>query len=136
MLEETFGGLPSPITDLATWAPPVDIEETDQEYIVEAEVPGVKKKDLNIDILGNELTISGEIKERKREGVVRRRTRKTGSFFYRVVLPEKVDADTMKADLHNGVLTVRLPKSQRVQRRRIEATSREGDGNGSSPKQE
>jgi HSP20 family protein len=115
MLEETFGGLPSEITDHATWSPPVDIEETDDAYIVEAEVPGVKKKDLNIDIMGNELTISGEIKERKREGVVRQRTRKVGSFFDLVVLPENVDADTMKADLDNGVLTVRLPKSQRAQ---------------------
>jgi HSP20 family protein len=133
MLEETFGNLPSGITDLATWSPPVDIEETDEAYIVEAEVPGVKKKDLNIEIMGNELTISGEIKERKREGVVRRRTRKAGSFFYRVVLLENVDADNMRADIHNGVLTVRLPKSQRMQRRRIEAQSHNGDGDGSSP---
>jgi HSP20 family protein len=135
MLEETFGNLPAGITDLATWSPPVDIEETDEAYIVEAEVPGVKKKDLNIEIMGNELTISGEIKERKREGVVRRRTRKAGSFFYRVVLPENVDADNMRADIQNGVLTVRLPKSQRMLRRRIEAQSRngDGDGDGSSP---
>jgi HSP20 family protein len=132
MLEETFGGSPSAIADLATWSPPVDIEETDESYIVEAEVPGVKKKDVNIDIMGNELTISGEIKERRREGVVRLRTRKVGNFFYRVVLPDNVDAETMKAELHDGVLTVRLPKSQRAQRRRIEAESRDGNGNGSS----
>jgi HSP20 family protein len=133
MLEETFGGLPAPTTGLETWSPPVDIEETDEAYIVEAEVPGVSKKDLNIEIMGNELTINGEIKERKREGVMRRRTRKVGSFFYRVVLPENVDADNMKADIRNGILTVRLPKSQRMQRRRIEAQSHNGDGDGSAP---
>jgi HSP20 family protein len=126
MLEETFGGLPATITDLASWAPPVDIEETDEAFVVEAEVPGVKKKDLNIELMGNELTISGEIKERERTGIVRRRARKVGNFFYRVVLPENVDAGTMDADLHDGVLTVRIPKSQRAQRRRIEAQSRNG----------
>jgi HSP20 family protein len=132
MLEETFGGLPSAISDVATWSPPVDIEETDDAYIVEAEVPGVKKRDLNIEMMGNELTISGEIKERERVGVVRRRTRKVGSFFYRVVLPENVDADKMDADLDDGVLTVRLPKAERGQRRRIEARSRSnGNGDGS-----
>jgi HSP20 family protein len=126
MLEETFGGLPSTMTDLASWAPPVDIEETDEAFIVEAEVPGVKKKDMNIELMGNELTISGEIKERERTGILRRRARKVGNFFYRVVLPENVDAETMDADLHDGVLTVRIPKSQRAQRRRIEAQSRNG----------
>jgi HSP20 family protein len=127
MLEETFGGLPAPVADVATWSPPVDIEETDDAYIIEAEVPGVKKKDLNIEIMGNELTISGEVKEREREGVLRRRTRKVGNFFYRVVLPESVDADKLDADLDDGVVTVRLPKAQRGRRRRIEARSRNDD---------
>jgi HSP20 family protein len=76
--------------------------------------------------MGNELTISGEIKERERTGILRRRARRVGNFFYRVVLPENVDAETMDADLHDGVLTVRIPKSQRAQRRRIEAQSRNG----------
>jgi HSP20 family protein len=131
MLEETFGGLTSATADVATWSPPVDIEETDEAYIVEAEVPGVRKRDLDIEIIGSELTLSGEIKARNREGVVWRRTRKAGSFFYRVILPEQIDADNMKADIRNGVLTVRLPKSQRMQRRRIEAESRDGNGLGS-----
>jgi HSP20 family protein len=128
MLEETFGALPAAIADIATWAPPVDIEETDDAFIVEAELPGVKRKDLNIEIMGNELTISGEIKERERTGVLRRRTRRVGSFFYRVVLPESVDAEKMDADLEDGVLTVRIPKSERAQHRRIDLASRNGNG--------
>jgi HSP20 family protein len=132
MLEETFGGPPAAISDIATWSPPVDIEETDDAYVVEAEVPGVKKKDLNIEIMGNELTISGEIKERERQGLVRRRTRKVGNFFYRVVLPETVEAEKMEAHLDDGVLTVRLPKAERMQRRRIEAGSRNANRDGSA----
>jgi HSP20 family protein len=122
MLEQTFGGFgwPSPLTERAGWSPLVDIEETDDAYVVEAELPGVKREDVNLEVVGNELTIAGECKERERTGIVRRRTRRTGRFDYRVSLPDQVDAENVDASLADGVLTVRVPKSQRAQRRRIE----------------
>jgi HSP20 family protein len=122
MLEQTMGDpfLPSTIGDLESWAPPVDIEEQDDAYVVEAEVPGVKRGDVNIELIGNELLISGEIKERERVGIIRRRTRRRGRFAYRVALPEQVDPNEIDAKLDDGVLTVRVPKSQRAQRRRVE----------------
>ena len=123
LLEETFGGTGPLLMDVASWSPPVDIEEADDAYIVEAEVPGVKRDDVNIEVVGNELTISGEIKEKERVGIVRRRTRRTGRFEYHVTLPVAVDSDKIDAKLDNGVLTVRIPKSERAQRRRIEVKS-------------
>ena len=105
------------------WAPPVDIEETDDAYVIEAELPSVKEKDVNIEHAGNEISVSGEIKERERKGVLRRQTRRTGRFEYRVRLPEHVDGEKIDAKLDGGVLTVRVPKSQRAQRRRIEVKS-------------
>ena len=122
MLDETFGGFggPSPLTERAGWSPLVDIEEVDDAYLVEAELPGVKRQDVEIELVGNELTIAGEIKERERKGIVRRRTRRTGRFDYRVTLPDHVDAEKIEANLAEGVLTVRVPKSERAQRRRIE----------------
>jgi HSP20 family protein len=99
------------------------IEEQENAYVVEAELPGVKREDVNIELIGKELAITGEIKEREREGVLRRRTRRVGRFEYRVILPEEVDADGIEANLSNGVLTVQVPKSERAQRRRIEVTS-------------
>ena len=123
LLEETFGGTGPLLMDVTAWSPPVDIEEADDAYIVEAEVPGVKRNDVNIEVVGNELTISGEIKEKERVGIVRRRTRRTGRFEYRVTLPAAVDSDKIDAKLDNGVLTVRIPKSERAQRRRIEVKS-------------
>lgn len=121
MLEQTFGGfgLPS-LTDRAGWSPLVDIEELDDAYVVEAELPGVDRKDVNVELIGNELTITGEVKERERKGTLRRRTRRTGRFDYRVGLPSQVDPEKIEASLTGGVLTVRVPKSERAQRRQIE----------------
>ncbi len=122
MLEQTFGGigLSSPLVEREGWLPFVDLEETDDAYVVEAELPGVKRENVSIEFVGNELNITGEIKERNRKGTVRRRSRRTGRFDYRVSLPGNVDADKIEANLAEGVLTVRVPKSERAQRRRIE----------------
>jgi HSP20 family protein len=122
MLDQTFVGfaLPSLVTAMAAWSPPVDIEEHDDAYVVEAELPGIDRKDVNIELVGNELTITGEIKERERKGVLRRRTRKVGRFDFRVALPEQVDPDGIEAKLDEGILTVRIPKAQQAQRRQVE----------------
>jgi HSP20 family protein len=118
ILEQTFGGLASPGRDVLL--PLVDIEEQDDAYVIEADLPGVKRSDVKIEQIGNELLISGEFKERERNGVLRRQTRKVGEFAYRVALPESVDAEKIEAKLEDGVLTVRVPKVQRAQRRQIE----------------
>ena len=102
------------------WSPLVDIEETDDAWIVEADLPGVKRGDVEVELRDGELAISGELKERERRGLLRRRTRRTGRFDYRVTLPGEFDADAIDASLEHGVLTVRVPKPQRAQPRRIE----------------
>jgi len=124
MLEQTFGSLgwPSP-TEQGGWSPLVDIEEADDAYVVEADLPGVKRQDVNIELVGNELMVTGEIKERERKGALRRQTRRVGRFDYRVVLPDHVDDDKVEANLTDGVLTVRVPKAERAQRRKIEVKS-------------
>lgn len=121
MLDQTFGsfGLPGLMTEAVGWSPPVDIEEQDDAYVIEAELPGVQKDDVNIELQSNELMITGEIKEREREGILRKRTRRIGRFEYRVRLPEHVDSDNVEAKLNDGVLTVHVPKVQRADRRQI-----------------
>jgi HSP20 family protein len=125
MLDQTFGsfGLPALATESVGWAPPVDIEEQDDAYVIEAEVPGVKKDDVNIELISNELMVTGEIKEREREGILRKRTRRIGRFEYRVRLPEQVDPDSVEAKLKDGVLSVRVPKHEQAERRRIQVKS-------------
>jgi HSP20 family protein len=102
------------------WMPMTDIEETDDAWVIEAELPGVDKKDVNVEMRDSELIISGEIKEKERKGVLRRQTRKTGEFEYRVTLPGESDAEHIDANLHDGVLTVRVPKSQSAKPKQIE----------------
>lgn len=127
MLDQTFGGFgwPAPLLgEAASWSPLVDIEEQDDAYVLEADLPGVKREDVDIEVAGSELSITGEIKEKEREGALRRRTRRTGRFEYRVRLPDQVDGSKIEASLDEGVLTLRVPKSQRAQRQKIEIKSK------------
>ena len=101
------------------FTPTADIEETGDAYLVEIEVPGVKKDDVQVELSGRRLVVSGERKEREREGVLRRRTRLVGRFRYEVVLPSQVDEKGVSASLDNGVLTVRVPKAMAERPRKI-----------------
>ena len=102
------------------WAPAVDVEEADDAWIVEAELPGMKEKDITVELHGTELSISGDIEERKRRGILRRSSRRVGHFDYRVNLPGISDTEDVKATLDEGVLTVRVPKPEHAKRRRIQ----------------
>jgi HSP20 family protein len=124
MLDQTFSSRwPSLPFPQGAWVPLVDLEETDDAYVLEAELPGVEREDVDVELVGNELTIAGELKEREHTGAIRKRTRRTGRFEYRVGLPEPVDVDKVEASLKGGVLNVRVPKAERAQRRRIELES-------------
>jgi HSP20 family protein len=103
-----------------TWMPLADIEETDDAWIIEAELPSVERNDINVDLIDDELVITGEIKEKERKGVLRRRTRRTGQFEYRVTLPRHPNEEGIEANLHEGVLSVRVPKAQQERPRRID----------------
>ncbi|MEV4315867.1 Hsp20/alpha crystallin family protein [Actinocrispum sp. NPDC049592] len=102
------------------WAPLADVSETDDAYVVEVDLPGVKRDDVNINLDGDELSVTGEIKDVEREGQFRTRTRRTGAFGYRVTLPRNVDADNIAAGLAEGVLTIRVPKANAAKPRRIQ----------------
>ena len=101
----------------AAWdqfAPRVDISETDEEFRVTAELPGLEEKDFEVSLEGDVLTIKGEKKvahEEQREGYTHVETF-GGSFHRAFRLPVEVDPDAVKADFKNGVLTVTLPKPE------------------------
>ncbi len=96
-----------------------DLEETDDAYVVEVELPGVKRDDINVEVAGRRLTVSGERKERQRTGILRHSTRTVGRFEHEVVLPGEVDDEGVEAMLEEGVLRVRVPKTERDRPRRI-----------------
>jgi HSP20 family protein len=104
------------------FTPLADVEETDDAYVVEIELPGVKREDASVEVAGRRLTVSGERKERERIGILRRRTRTVGRFHYEVVLPGDVDEDGVVASMDEGVLTVRVPKPASERPRRIPIT--------------
>ncbi|HVP75765.1 MAG TPA: Hsp20/alpha crystallin family protein [Gaiellaceae bacterium] len=121
-LDQTFTGFTRwPVVHYHdVWSPPVDLEETDDAYVLEAELPGVDRNDVDVELIGNELTIEGEVKEKERTGVLRRQTRRSGRFSYWITLPEPVEANGVDASLKDGILKVRVPKAERAQRRKIE----------------
>lgn len=94
------------------WTPLVDIEETDEEWVFEADLPGARREDLNIEVRDSELAIAGEIKEREHAGALRRRTRRTGRFEYQMPLPSNALKEQVDAKLEHGVLTIRVPRSK------------------------
>lgn len=104
------------------WAPLADVEETDDAYVVEIDLPGVDREDVDIELSDRQLTVSGEVKEKERAGILRRRSRRVGQFHYSVTLPADVSADDVHARLDGGVLTVRVPKAEQPKSRRIPIT--------------
>ena len=119
LLEQFMGGAAPDGGDV--WSPPVDLEETDDAWVVEADLPGVKKGDVRVELRDNELEIRGECKEQKRSGILHRHARRTGSFDYRVTLPGEIDAEhDIDAKLTDGVLRVRVPKGEHSHPRKIE----------------
>jgi HSP20 family protein len=113
----TFGG---PSFD---WSPQTEVFERGNQLVVRADLPGLTKDDINVDIEGNNITIRGERKserEENKEGIYRSE-RSYGSFFRSIPLPDGTDADKAKADFNNGVLEITMPLPARKSTgRRIE----------------
>ena len=124
-LDQAFSSLqwPSLSNGRGEWSPPVDVEESDDAYVIEAELPSVKREDVNVGLVGNDLQITGKIKEREHMGTLRRQMRRTGRFSYRITLPSRIDGAKIDASLADGVLTIHIPKAEHGERREIEITS-------------
>ncbi len=120
LFDSVFGRLPRERGE-TYWAPPLDIEETEDAIIVRAELPGMNKDDIKITLSGDTLTISGE---RKQESEKKGRTyyrieRAYGKFQRTVTLPTDVESDRTKASYKAGVLELVLPKSEKSRAREI-----------------
>jgi len=96
------------------WAPAVDVYENDKAYVVEVDLPGLKKEDVKVTLQDNVLTIQGERRlAREEKGVdYHRQERFYGKFLRSFTLPETVDADKVSAEFKDGVLRLTLPKRE------------------------
>lgn len=105
------------------FAPALDVTETENEYRVRADLPGVKKEDLDISVHDGVLTINAETKyedEEKKQGRVIRQERRYGKFVRSMRLGDSIDSDKIKADYKDGVLNLVLPKAEEVRPKRID----------------
>lgn len=107
---------------VAEWSPLVDIEESEKEYLIKAELPEVKKEDVKISVQEDVLTISGERKSEKEEKGKKyhRVERCYGSFARSFTLPEDADGTKVSAEYKDGVLRIHLPKSEKAKPKAIE----------------
>jgi HSP20 family protein len=104
------------------WLPPMDLAETEEEFVLRADLPGLAEKDVGIELEDNVLTISGERKsehEERKEGL-HRVERAYGSFSRSLTLPEGVNPEAIKANFDRGVLEVRIPKPEERKPRKVE----------------
>jgi HSP20 family protein len=106
------------------WAPAMDIEETDAEYLVRADLPAIRKDDVKIGISDGILTVEGERKQEKEEHGKKfhRIERSYGKFIRRLALPSDVDPQKVSAKFADGELQVHLPKSASSKPRSIEVS--------------
>src|SRR5256714_9349324 len=108
-------------TSLRRWIPAMDLVETDDDFVLRADLPGLSEEDVNIELEDNVLTISGERKaehEERKEGYYRVE-RSSGTFSRSLTLPEGVDPDAVKASFDRGVLEVRVPKPEAKKPRKV-----------------
>jgi HSP20 family protein len=103
------------------FAPSIDISETDKQYVIDVEVPGLDKKDIELNVDNNTLTISGERKfEHKEEEKHYHRVESSyGSFSRSFSLPDNVNSESIQATYNNGILNITIDKSEQKMKKQI-----------------
>ena len=110
-----------PEWEMTAWTPSLDVQETDKNYLVEADLPGLNIKDIDVSVEQNILTIRGERKfeaKEKNEGM-HRSERFEGEFYRQITLPKNIDEKKIEANYKQGVLHLCLPKSEQSTSKRI-----------------
>ena len=126
LFEDSFirpGAWPLPF-DGGNFSVPADVIETKDNIVVKLSAPGVKPEDIDVSVVGDALTIQGELKseEQFEEGSYLRKERRFGSFQRTFSLPASVASDKAKAEFENGVLTLTLPKAETAKPKSIKVT--------------
>ena len=120
-----WAAAPWRVPALARFGPAVDVAESDKEYRVSVELPGMTRDDIEVTISEGRLVVTGEKKrEHKEEGEDYLRVERSyGSFHRTIPLPASVDQSAVEASFKGGVLTVRLPKTQETKGKKVQIRS-------------
>jgi HSP20 family protein len=103
---------------------PINVQADDEAYMITAEVPGLTADDLSVEVLEDLVTLRGEYGDIDHESRLLSEIHRSGGFFRKIRLPESVDADSVEAKVENGLLSVRLPKSEESRPKRIEVSAK------------
>lgn len=116
------GGKTSELVEQENWRPVVDIGEDDKAFTITAELPSVKKEDVKLTIVDGMLIVSGErkIEKEEKEKKFHRIERSFGSFRRSFTLSDNIDTENIKASYKDGLLTVKLPKSETPEKKAVE----------------
>ncbi len=128
LFERFFGVAPEGGGEVArAWAPRVDVEETDKEVVVKADLPGVDPKDVDVSVSDGSLVLRGEKKEQREEKGknYRQVERFVGRFYREIPLPPGTDPEKITATSAKGVITVTIPKAPQAQARKIAVKAQE-----------
>ena len=122
LFDESFRSWAQPGTP--EWHPAVDVLESQDGYVIRAELPGMNREDIKVEIKDNTLVLTGERKsEKPAEGVKYRRAERVAARFWRSFsLPETVKQEGIEASYKDGVLEIRVPKAEAAKPRQIEVT--------------
>jgi len=125
LMERFFGPRDNWMVPSDAFAPRTNVGETDTDFEVTVELPGMKAEDFHVEVEGNELKISGEKKEEKEETAktFHRVERRFGEFRRVIPLTALVDADKISAEFKDGILTVKVPKTEQAKAKKIEIKS-------------
>ena len=126
LFESPFGALgEASEAFMSGWSPALDLHEDKDNFFIRAELPGMKKEEIEISLHDGVLTLAGERKQEKHEDTeIHRSERFVGRFQRTLTLPAAVDAEKVKATYQDGVLTVTLPKAEAVKPKQIQVKSR------------
>ena len=103
-----------PVRSKTNWSPPVDVKETDDSFTLTADIPGLTKKEVNVNVSDGMVSISGERKfeNEKESDNYHYRERQYGSFLRTFNLPETVNEEEITANFKNGILSIDIPKDE------------------------
>lgn len=124
LFDSPFAGLTQTTNVLSGWTPAVDVYEDKESFVVKAELPGMKREEIDVTLHNGALSISGERKSevKHQDGEVFRAERFFGRFQRAVSLPAGVAADKVKAQYKDGVLTITLPKTEGARPKQIDVS--------------
>jgi HSP20 family protein len=104
--------------EIRGWNPSIDVYETEDAFVLEADLPGVKREDVKVEAENGDLVLHGwrVIEKRQSDGQFHTMERSSGNFTRHIKLPESIDKDAIEAEFHDGVLRVTLPKLKEKKR--------------------